>query len=414
MAAATSVKFNACSTIKCEFPKEDEKFDNSALITDKEITLDISSIPPNFVLVSIKAAGLNPVDRLLQIGAFGEAYFQADDTAINKTGKTVLGHDFAGIIEAVGKEITDAEYKKGDSVFGIVSGVGKWASNGAFAEKLMIHKSFIAKIPDELDNICKNSANNKYISMATMGVAGLTAYEALTKSQLSQRGSDASVFIAGASGGVGSFITQMCLNVLQSNKNVYVTAGSQKSIDYCINILGVAKENVIKYREFNGDVDKMVDYVVKQLNNGRLVDCVYDNVGGLMKVLCGKLVGIRGSMTTIVGEQHTDDVAGKATTAMAKDIFSFVSPNSYFITKSASLHPIYSLAPASSDEYDIAVYANDLKDIGDLIANKSGKKDFIVKVPDIAVLKGMNAKNVCKAMIQLFKGIQGKIIVAVE
>ena len=114
--------------------------------------------------------------------------------------------------------------------------------------------------------------------MASTPCAGLTAYEMVLKSQLETRyklNKNTSVLIAGASGGVGSFLTQICLSILQSNKNVYVTAGSPKSIDYCVKKLGVLKENIINYREFKGDVDAMVNHV-KKLNNGRLIDCTFD------------------------------------------------------------------------------------------------------------------------------------------
>ena len=56
------LKFKVLSTVKCGIPKADEKTDD-ALIVEKEMIIDVSKIPPNFVIVNIKAAGLNPVDQ---------------------------------------------------------------------------------------------------------------------------------------------------------------------------------------------------------------------------------------------------------------------------------------------------------------------------------------------------------------
>src|SRR5690606_34323149 len=90
------------------------------------------SIAPNQVLVKIKACGVHPVD--LKSSVYG--YFQMHYT---------IGNDIAGIIEAIGNEVTD--YKIGDEIIDSV----EWAKQGAFAEYVATETKYIALKPKNLN-----------------------------------------------------------------------------------------------------------------------------------------------------------------------------------------------------------------------------------------------------------------------
>src|SRR5437764_2706158 len=74
----------------------------------------------NEVLVRVRAASVNPADGHLIRGAWP----MRPITGMRKPKNTRFGTDFAGIVEAVGKDVTN--FKPGDEVFG--------AKNGAEAE----------------------------------------------------------------------------------------------------------------------------------------------------------------------------------------------------------------------------------------------------------------------------------------
>ena len=97
-----------------------------------------------------------------------------------------IGHDFAGIVEAVGKRVPDLE--PGDEVYG--------TQTGAFAQYV------VAK-----DAVARKPANLSFEQAATVPLAALTALHALRASGRLEPGQR--VLINGASGGVGIFAVQL-------------------------------------------------------------------------------------------------------------------------------------------------------------------------------------------------------------
>jgi NADPH:quinone reductase-like Zn-dependent oxidoreductase len=97
-----------------------------------------------------------------------------------------VGGDFAGIAEAVGKDVSDIE--PGDEVYG--------ARAGAFAEYVSARMA-----------VARKPANLSFEEAAAVPVAGLTALEALRDHGNLQPGQR--VLVNGASGGVGSFAVQL-------------------------------------------------------------------------------------------------------------------------------------------------------------------------------------------------------------
>ena len=97
-----------------------------------------------------------------------------------------LGGDFAGVAEAVGKDVTDI--RPGDEVYGVRS--------GAYAQYVSV-KTAVARKPSNLS----------FEEAAAVPVAALTALEALRDRGRLQPGQR--VLVNGASGGVGSFAVQL-------------------------------------------------------------------------------------------------------------------------------------------------------------------------------------------------------------
>src|SRR5258705_3129697 len=71
------------------------------------------SAEPGQVLVRIKASGLNPLDTKIRAGSAAHARHPLP---------LVLGIDLAGIVEAIGPDVSG--FKVGDEVYGMPGGVG--------------------------------------------------------------------------------------------------------------------------------------------------------------------------------------------------------------------------------------------------------------------------------------------------
>src|SRR5256885_793314 len=138
------------------------------------------------VLVRVRAASVNPYDWHFVEGS--PKIIRLFGTGLRKPKDTRIGVDFAGTVEAVGKNVT--QFKPGDEVFG-----GK---GGAFAE-------YVTPRADRA--VALKPANVSFEDAASVNIAGLTALQALRDHGKVQPGQK--VLINGASGGVGTFAVQI-------------------------------------------------------------------------------------------------------------------------------------------------------------------------------------------------------------
>ena len=140
------------------------------------------------VLIKVRAAAVNPVDLLFR----GTSYMVRIMTGLRKPKETRIGHDVAGQVEAVGRNVT--QFKPGDAVFG--------TCKGAFAEYVCASESAVVVKPD----------NVTFEQAASVPIAALTALQGLRLGGLGDKGqiqAKHKVLINGASGGVGTFAVQI-------------------------------------------------------------------------------------------------------------------------------------------------------------------------------------------------------------
>ena len=151
--------------------------------------VDKPLVTANSVLVQVRAASVNAGDWHLMRGdpfltrlMFG---------GILKPKIKILGMDIAGIVEAIGKDVT--QFQIGDEVFGDLSECGF----GAFAEYACATEAALSLKP----------TNISFEQAATVPVSALTALQGLRDCGRIRSGQK--VLINGASGGVGSFAVQI-------------------------------------------------------------------------------------------------------------------------------------------------------------------------------------------------------------
>jgi NADPH:quinone reductase-like Zn-dependent oxidoreductase len=188
------------------------KFGSPEVLEFQEI--DKPDLTDDGVLVRVCAASINPADWY---GLTGKPYVARVQGGLRKPKNTRLGVDFAGTVEAVGKDVT--QFRPGDEVFG--------ARSGALAEYVCVRDAVVLK-----------PANLTFEQAAAVPVAALTALQGLRDKGRIQPGQK--VLINGASGGVGTFAVQIAkalgaeVTGVCSTRNVDLvrSLGADHVIDY--------------------------------------------------------------------------------------------------------------------------------------------------------------------------------------
>jgi NADPH:quinone reductase-like Zn-dependent oxidoreductase len=134
---------------------------------------------PHEVLVRMSAAGLNPFDWKVIDGLIKDAAFPL-----------IVGVDGAGTVERAGEEVTG--FEPGDPVFGQFGDVTR--GRGSYAELAVAREDAIAIAP-------RTIALSEAAAVPTSGMAALNLIDLI--------GDAHRLLIVGATGGVGTFATQL-------------------------------------------------------------------------------------------------------------------------------------------------------------------------------------------------------------
>src|SRR5205809_4008400 len=192
------------------------------------------------ILVRVRAASVNPYDWHFIEGT--PKIMRAMGVGLRKPKDTRVGVDFAGTVEAVGKNPAAAgQFKPGDEVFG--------GRTGALAQ-------YICPRADRA--IALKPANITFEQAGSVGIAGITALQGLRDKGHGQAGQK--VLINGASGGVGTFAVQIAKS-------------------FGANVTGVCGTRNVDLVQSIG-VDHVIDYTKEDFTRtDQRYDMIYDLVG---------------------------------------------------------------------------------------------------------------------------------------
>jgi alcohol dehydrogenase len=198
------------------------------------------------VLVSIKFAGINPIDWKIR-----EGYMEQ---SINLQFPLTLGMDFSGAIKQVGegkevgqKQGIEWEFKQGDEVYGQASVTS--GGSGAFAELAITNIESIAHAPKSLSQE----------EAAALPLVGVSAWQALVENMNLSNGQK--ILIHGGAGGIGSIAIQLAKNL-----GAYVATTASSDDKEFVQALGA---------------DKIIDYKTEKFEDLiKDYDRVYDTIGG--------------------------------------------------------------------------------------------------------------------------------------
>lgn len=180
------------------------------------VHVDKPAVGDDQVRVRVRAAALNPLDWHFMRGT---PYVMRLSSGIGAPTDTRLGVDFAGVVEAVGKDVR--KFKPGDEVFG--------GADGAFAEYVSVREGRA---------LARKPARLTFGQAAAINIAGVTALQALRDEGSLQAGQK--VLVNGASGGVGTFAVQIAKSFgaevtgVCSSRNVELvrSLGADHVVDY--------------------------------------------------------------------------------------------------------------------------------------------------------------------------------------
>src|SRR6266581_3205634 len=196
------------------------------------------------LLVRVRAVSVNPYDWHFVEGT--PYIMRAMGVGLRKPKSTQLGVDFAGTIEAVGKNVTN--FKPGDEVFG--------GSTGAFAQYLCRRAT---------GSVAPKPAGLTFEQAASINIAGITALQGVRDKGKVQPGQK--VLINGASGGVGTFAVQIAKSYGADVTGVC----SSRNLDL---VQSLGADHVIDYtKEDFTKGDQRYDVLIDNVANHSLSEC---------------------------------------------------------------------------------------------------------------------------------------------
>jgi NADPH:quinone reductase-like Zn-dependent oxidoreductase len=228
---------------------------------------DVEKPVPNDdqILVKVRVASVNPYDWHFIEGT--PKIMRLMGVGLRKPKDTRVGVDFAGTVEAVGKNVT--QFKPGDDVFG--------GRGGAFAE-------YVCRRAEGA--VALKPASITFEQAASVNIAGITALQAIRDKGKVQPGQK--VLINGASGGVGTFAVQIAKS-------------------FGADVTGVCStRNVDMVRSLGAD--HVIDYTKEDFAKGeQRYDVILDNVPNHSLSECRRILNPNGKYVMIGGGGPNDN-----------------------------------------------------------------------------------------------------------
>ncbi|MEV5127798.1 NADP-dependent oxidoreductase [Streptomyces decoyicus] len=225
---------------------------------------------PGEVLVRLSAAGLNPVDWKIADGMFGDAMPVAFPL--------VLGSDGAGEVLAIGDGVR--RFTVGDAVFGQFQRPDQ--GGGSYCELAVTDESRLAHAARSVT----------YATSAALPTAGMTAYNLVEETRVTE---GTRVLIVGATGGVGTFATQ-----LAAGRGAEVIATARPAKAELMRTLGAAET-------VDHTAGPLADQVLAAHPDG--VDVLIDMIGGPAE-FAGLTRTVRdgGTAVSLIGSADADEL----------------------------------------------------------------------------------------------------------
>jgi zinc-binding alcohol dehydrogenase family protein len=180
-------------------------------VTDPAALVDIDApepvLGPRDLLVEIRAVGLNPID--FKVRRIREPGVGSPD---------ILGYDAAGVVMAVGPEVS--LFKVGDEVFH----AGQINRPGSNAERQAVDERIVGPKPRTLD----------FAQAAALPLTSLTAWELLFDRMRADPDEEEMLLVVGGAGGVGSALIQIAR--AKTRLRVVATASRPETRAWCLDL----------------------------------------------------------------------------------------------------------------------------------------------------------------------------------
>jgi NADPH:quinone reductase-like Zn-dependent oxidoreductase len=209
------------------------------------VEMPVPSVAPNDVLVHVRAASINPLDKMVRNGDF--------KLLLKYKTPFVLGHDVAGVVTRVGDNVQ--HYKIGDEIYARPRDL----RIGTFAEYIAIDQADIAHKPTSLS----------MQESAAVPLVALAAWQALVN--LAQLKPKQKVLVHAGAGGLGSTVIQLAKYL-----GAYVATTAKRSDENLLHSLGA--DEVVDYTQTDfADILSGYDVVIDALGG--------DNLAKSMRIL---------------------------------------------------------------------------------------------------------------------------------
>jgi NADPH:quinone reductase-like Zn-dependent oxidoreductase len=227
----------------------------------EELFLPTPSLQEDEVLIDIKAAAVNPVDWKIREGKLQKA--------IPYDLPLILGWDVAGIVKAVGANVT--KFKVGDEIYSRPD----IEKHGSYGDEMVLKEELVALKP----------RNVSFVKAASIPLVGLTAWQALVDAANVQEGQK--VLIHAGSGGIGTIAIQIA-------KALGATVAATTS-----------SKNMEFVKELGADV--IIPYDKEDFSTVlSAYDVVFDTLGGKVLLDSYRVLKENGRLVTIFGSPDMD------------------------------------------------------------------------------------------------------------